>query len=374
MSDCLTPNEIENYRAGTLPSAEAVQATENHLDACAACQNALRARLFPHAAWSLAQKLAPEPGAAADQTGHVTFPVTVPVTVAVPAAQHDAAPRALPTHRSSGGGGVARPLWRRLALPASFGLGAAAVAGAGVYLAFVPPLRQQNQSLQTRLARVRTPPAAAARPATGGSTGADALAPVRRLETVLRDGLVLPPAARALAVGQTTLRSNTGKGSAPEPAIALLRPVATWVRSDTPALQCRLPGRATAAQLTVVALDRPTDPVPTVFVGPGRWRMAAPLRRGRTYEWWVTARRNGQVLESPVARFAVVSQTQARVFEQTRERYAGLPLTLGVLYAEAGLLDDAEQTFEQVARRAPRPSTAANLLRDLRVKRHSLLQ
>lgn len=347
MSQCLDSNTIERYRAGTLPSAQAVLGVEDHLDGCAACRTALTAQLAPAAAQTLARKLVAEP--------------------------KRSAPAPAPT----------RPFPRRLALPAGIALGAAA-AGAGVYLAFVPPLRQQNQALQARAVRAQAEAIRlAARVPVGrtpgnpgaGRDGVPSSPPnaLAALEAALRGDLSVPPTVAALRVGSSIVRGGTGAGATHgSPAITLLRPVATFVLSDTPTLECRLPSDATSVEAVIVAPSQPNATIKVVLIGRGRWRVAPPLRRDHVYEWWVTARRGNVDLESSVARFEVVGKAEAERWEQFRQRYSRLPLARGVLYARAGLLDDAEETFSEVLRRDPHHRAAVALLRTLRAKRRTL--
>lgn len=50
---------------------------------------------------------------------------------------------------------------------------------------------------------------------------------------------------------------------------------------------------------------------------------------------------------------------------------AGSHLTLGVLYAQAGLLDDAERELQLLLRANPQSALAQKLLRGVRAKRRS---
>ncbi len=49
---------------------------------------------------------------------------------------------------------------------------------------------------------------------------------------------------------------------------------------------------------------------------------------------------------APEAKFKVLEQSQANELERIKKTAANSPLTLGVLYAQAGLLNDAEREFE----------------------------
>jgi hypothetical protein len=106
-----------------------------------------------------------------------------------------------------------------------------------------------------------------------------------------------------------------------------------------------------------------------------RWTPEKPLPPGRVYQWNVFALREGQEIDqapkppAPPAKFKVLEATNAAELERARRLYTGSPLTLGVLYAEAGLLDDAEREFDQIVKANPHSEVARRLrnsVRDLR--------
>ena len=72
------------------------------------------------------------------------------------------------------------------------------------------------------------------------------------------------------------------------------------------------------------------------------------LPRGTVYTWQVTAIKDGQVFRSPrpptpQARFRIVDQSKANELLNARREYSSSHLALGLLYAEAGLLEEAER-------------------------------
>jgi Tfp pilus assembly protein PilF len=64
---------------------------------------------------------------------------------------------------------------------------------------------------------------------------------------------------------------------------------------------------------------------------------------------------------------------QAKADELAKAKNAGADshLTLGVLYAQAGLLDDAEHELRALLRANPQSALAQKLLRSVRAKRRS---
>jgi len=98
------------------------------------------------------------------------------------------------------------------------------------------------------------------------------------------------------------------------------------------------------------------------------WTTAVP--RGHVYSWQVKALKDGQELTSPrppapQAKFRVVDQAKANELAQARRAYPSSHLTLGLLYADAGLLREAEQEFRQLQRANPNSDLARKLLRQV---------
>jgi hypothetical protein len=99
-----------------------------------------------------------------------------------------------------------------------------------------------------------------------------------------------------------------------------------------------------------------------------RWRVPQSLRRGRTYAWQVKAIKDGQELFSPQpsapqAKFRILDAAKARELARARRAYASSHLTMGLLYVQAGLLDEAEQEFRELERANPDSSVAGRLLK-----------
>jgi hypothetical protein len=101
------------------------------------------------------------------------------------------------------------------------------------------------------------------------------------------------------------------------------------------------------------------------------WVPPQALRRGTVYSWQVTALKDGKEIMSPhppasEAKFRVLEQAIATELERAREQHAGSNLILGVLHAQAGLLDQAERDFQTLADQNPRSFVAKKLLRSVR--------
>ena len=101
------------------------------------------------------------------------------------------------------------------------------------------------------------------------------------------------------------------------------------------------------------------------------WSTTQPLARGRVYSWQVKATKDGEDVVSPrppapQAKFRILDQAKANELSRAKRAYATSHLTLGLLYAKAGLLKEAEQEFRTLLRSNPNSDVARNLLRQVR--------
>jgi hypothetical protein len=96
---------------------------------------------------------------------------------------------------------------------------------------------------------------------------------------------------------------------------------------------------------------------------------APQLARGKVYSWQVKAIRGGQEFiaprpPAPQAKFRILDQAEAAEIARARRDYASSHLLLGLLYARAGLLTEAEREFRALQKAnpdsdAPRKLTAS---------------
>ena len=69
---------------------------------------------------------------------------------------------------------------------------------------------------------------------------------------------------------------------------------------------------------------------------------------------------------APQAKFHVLDQTKANELTKAKRAYGSSHLTLGLLYAEAGLLREAEHEFRLLQKANPQSEIVKKLLRQLR--------
>jgi hypothetical protein len=101
------------------------------------------------------------------------------------------------------------------------------------------------------------------------------------------------------------------------------------------------------------------------------WTAAQALPRGHVYSWQVKAVKDGQEITvprppAPQAKFRVLDQTKANELANAKRAYGSSHLTLGLLFAEAGLLREAEHEFRLLQRANPQSEVVRKLLRQLR--------
>jgi hypothetical protein len=92
------------------------------------------------------------------------------------------------------------------------------------------------------------------------------------------------------------------------------------------------------------------------------------------YAWQVKALKDGRVFISPSpparqAKFRILDRARADELSRARRAYASSHLALGLLYAQSGLLDEAERELRVLQRANPNSETADRLLRQVREMR-----
>ncbi|HKY03619.1 MAG TPA: zf-HC2 domain-containing protein [Blastocatellia bacterium] len=104
------------------------------------------------------------------------------------------------------------------------------------------------------------------------------------------------------------------------------------------------------------------------------WTVPQSLAPGRVYSWQVKAVKDGQDFRSPSppaaqARFRILDRAKANELARARRAYPSSHLTLGLLYAEAGLLEEAEQELRLLQKANPDSKIARSLLSQVQALR-----
>jgi hypothetical protein len=249
-------------------------------------------------------------------------------------------------------------------------------------------LRDQLPALQAELQQLRQ---AQADLLNAGSQISVALNDIGGVVALNKDGNLvglgpLSPAQEkivktALTTGRTTTPSWLAEirttddalmGGTDGETFRLLGPVGIALRTDRPAFRwAPLTG---ATSYTVTISDSNFNQMATSGPLTGtEWTPPRPLARGAVYNWEVTARKDGKEITAPApparAGFRVVETTKLEELEQAER--ANSHLLSGVLYAGAGLLDDAERAFQALANANPGSPVAARLLASVKTLRAS---
>jgi hypothetical protein len=149
----------------------------------------------------------------------------------------------------------------------------------------------------------------------------------------------------------------------------VLSPVGAVIETNRPTFRwTRLNG---AINYTVIVTDAKLNEVATSPPLNGLdWKITRALEYGAIYTWQVTALKDGELVRSPVlpepqAKFKVLDLVTLKELNALRRTQSPSHLALAVLYAHAGLVDDAEQEFRILARENPNLDVIRNLLRSV---------
>jgi len=248
---------------------------------------------------------------------------------------------------------------------------------------------------QSTTAKQTAPPSPT--PATSSVTGSNSAGEIALLEDgagrVRLDGEgrlsgveQLPPAYQQLVkkalTSQELERSPLLAGLAPDGSIprggsdepvkrfSLIEPVRTVTLSEHPTFRwARLKG---ATGYVVEIYNEDFDPVSSSpRLSERRWKVPQALKRGAIYYWQVKAIKDGKELISPYpstqqVKFRILDEAKANELLRVRQSYGSSHLVLGLLYADAGLLDEAEGEFLALQKANPGSAIADRLLRQVR--------
>jgi anti-sigma factor RsiW len=191
------------------------------------------------------------------------------------------------------------------------------------------------------------------------------LAGVGTLEATDRERVRQALAGRGLsapaALPELTGSRGALMGSTDTPAFHLIGPVGTRVLSDRPTLGWT--PLAASATYIVTLQDHVTGETTSSRSEQLEWAPEHPLTRGRIYSWQVAASLGGREIVAPAppeppARFMIVEPAEAVRLEHLPASH----LVRGVLYANAGLFDDAARELTALSMQNPDSDIANSLL------------
>lgn len=168
--------------------------------------------------------------------------------------------------------------------------------------------------------------------------------------------------------GLTRGRSTLMGSDSPKGTFQIVGPAGVVILSTRPTLNWTKMDGATSYVVEIYddafKLVASSEPLTTTTWTPG------VLPRGKVYSWQVKATKDGEETTSPKppapqARFRILDQKRADEITQARRAYGSSHLAMGLLFADVGLLDDAEREFRLLLRANPNSKLAQNLLRQV---------
>ena len=204
----------------------------------------------------------------------------------------------------------------------------------------------------------------------GNLSGADNLPPA--YQSLVKQALSSQRVERStqlegLARPQSSLMGSDSQGH----EFSVLEPIGSVLMTNRPAF--RWSNMEGATGYVVEVYDPQFNLVANSAQQTGNsWSTTLP--RGTVYTWQVKAIKDGQEITSPrppapQAKFRVLDQNKANEIANAKRAYGTSHLTLGLLYADAGLLREAEQEFRLLRRANPNSEVARNLLRQVQAMR-----
>jgi anti-sigma factor RsiW len=206
----------------------------------------------------------------------------------------------------------------------------------------------------------------------GRLSGADALPPAYR--ELLKGALAGRRLERSTQLkglsrpGSSLMSSETQGGE-----FSVLDPVGSVLMTDRPTF--RWSALEGASAYVVEVYDEGFNLVASSPQLDARsWAAPQTLPRGKVYSWQVKAVKDGREIKSPrppapQAKFRVLDRAKADELSRARRAYPSSHLTLALLYAEAGLLNESERELRLLHKANPGSELARSLLRQLQALR-----
>lgn len=206
----------------------------------------------------------------------------------------------------------------------------------------------------------------------GRLAGADNLPPA--YQRMVKEAMTTQRIERSpLLAGLRSPSSSLRGSNEPDNAFALTEPIGKVVLSDRPVFRWTPLAGATGYVVEVYD-EKFNQVVVSPQLGATLWTASQPLKRGAVYTWQVSASKDGQEIKAPrpnapAATFRVLDQAKANEVAQARRAYATSHLTLGLIYAQAGLLSEAEGEFRALQKANPHSEVARRLLANVQALR-----
>jgi hypothetical protein len=190
------------------------------------------------------------------------------------------------------------------------------------------------------------------------------------VDTIQTGKITYSPSLAALGGKQGSLRGESESSG----RFYVLGPVGEVV--DDPQPLFRWQALAKAKSYTVSIYDAGLNEVQkSAPLMTTEWKPTKPLHRSQVFEWQVTATTSdGKTIiapdsSQPVAKFRVLAEAKARELEQFQKAHPDAHLVLGILNAQAGVLEASQRELSQIPEGSRDYQFAQQLLRSIREKR-----
>jgi hypothetical protein len=181
-------------------------------------------------------------------------------------------------------------------------------------------------------------------------------------EALISQRLEKSPQLAGLSRSHSSLMGSDREGQ----SFAVIDPAGKIVLNDRPTLRwSRLMG---ASGYIVEIYDERFTPVITSPIV--TWT-SPPLQRGQVFSWQVKAIKDGQESlaprpPAPQAKFRIVDQAKAAEKSRVKREHPASHLLLGLVYARAGLLDEAERELRALQKANPNVEVVRRLAASIR--------
>jgi hypothetical protein len=246
-------------------------------------------------------------------------------------------------------------------------LASAALAIAIVGVRIVARRSQGNSTASTTSPKTTSPPSTANTALDFPEIAALSVAEQRSvLEAIHSRNISYPPELAELRGRQETLMSDSQDGA----NFHVLGPLGEVVFDPRPLFRWQPVAGASGYSVTV--FDPKLNLVQTSpALHAAQWRANRPLQRGQLYLWQVKATMSdgrsviSPSAPSPEAKFRILDQAKADQFEQFRQAHPDAHLVLGILYAQAGILEEAKRELKQLPQNDSNYPLAQQLLKSI---------
>lgn len=182
--------------------------------------------------------------------------------------------------------------------------------------------------------------------------------------TLIAQDLVMPHVIERFDRSSVVLRGDDNKIE----SFNIIGPYSTVIGDDQPTFRWTVLAGATSYTVSVydanLNLIRASEPLTELH-----WTLPSHLERGGVYTWVVTALKDGKEILSPTlparAEFKIIEKPALDKLNR-RIKHIRSAVARGVLYAQAGLLDQAEQELRAHLALHPSDESAKNLHRTIK--------